>query len=87
MFFSEDELRTLNITLNDQASPTGTNNSLQTISTSWRDRQRHNIVKFRLAEISCCKHIDANTHKSTKPFLPPNFRHSNEILKLIKVSL
>jgi hypothetical protein len=43
------------------------------------------MVKFHLANISCCKRVDLNTHKSKKPFLPPNFRHSNEIFKLIKV--
>jgi hypothetical protein len=53
---------------------------------SWHDRNRQNIIKFRLIDMHCCKRADSNTHKSKKPFLPPNFRHSNEILKLIKVS-
>jgi hypothetical protein len=83
---SEDQLQTINITLNDRTSSAGTNIGLQTISPSWCDRHRNNIVKFRLADISCCRHVDSNTHKSTKPFLPSNLRHSNEILKLIKVS-
>ncbi len=78
--FVEDELHTLSITLNDHASQTST-----MISAPWRDRHRHDIVKFHLANISCCKHVDSNTHKSKKPFLPPNFCHSNEIFKLIKV--
>ncbi|CAF3718220.1 unnamed protein product [Adineta steineri] len=80
----EDELQALNIALNDRTSAAGTHNSLPTISRSWRYRHRYNLVKFRLADISCCKHVDSNIHKSKKPFLPPNFRHSNEILKLIK---
>jgi hypothetical protein len=57
------------------------------ISTPWRDRHRNDIVKFHLSNISCCKNVDSNTHKSKKPCLAPNFRHSNEIYKLIKVRL
>ncbi len=72
--------------MSDQSSASGTNTGLHTISPSWRDRHRHDLVKFRLMDMSCCKRVDLNTHKSKKPFLPPNFRHSNEILKLIKVS-
>ena len=79
-FFSlEDELHSLDLSLNDQTSP-----SNNIISPSRRDRHRNDIVKFHLSNMSCCKRIDSNTHKSKKPFLPPNFRHSNEILKLIK---
>ena len=72
----EDELHTLTITLNDQTS---------SISTPWRDRNRNDIVKFHFSNISCCKRADSTTHKSKKPCLAPNFRHSNEIYKLIKV--
>ena len=53
----------------------------------WRDRNRRNIIKFRLNDITCCKRVDSTIHKSKKPFLPPDFRHSNEILKLIKVTI
>jgi len=54
------------------------------MTSSWRDRHRRNIIKFRLTDIPCCKRVDSSIHKSKKPFLPPDFRHSNEILKLIK---
>ncbi|CAF2860546.1 unnamed protein product [Rotaria sp. Silwood2] len=85
----EDELHTLNISLNDQNSPsslTGTSgvSGLHSMTASWRDRHRRNIVKFRLTDIPCCKRVDSSIHKAKKPFLPPNFRNSNEILKLIK---
>ena len=77
---TEDELHTLSLTLNDHTTSTG-----PIIQAPWRDRHRHDIVKFHLSNISCCKRADSNTHKSKKPCLPPNFRHSNEIFKLIKV--
>lgn len=78
----DDELHALSITLNDQTSPNGS-----MISTPWRDRQRHEMAKFHLSDISCCRRVDANTHKSKIPYLPPNFRHSNEVYKLIKVRI
>jgi hypothetical protein len=86
----EDEIQTLNLTLNDQTSPTsltGTSgiSGFHSLTSSWRDRHRRNITKFRLTDIPCCKRVDSSIHKSKKPFLPPDFRHSNEILKLIKV--
>ncbi|CAF3485478.1 unnamed protein product [Adineta steineri] len=86
---AEDELHTLNLQLNDQTSPTsltGTSgiSGLHSMTSSWRDRRRRNLVKFRLTDIPCCKRVDSSIHKSKKPFLPPDFRHSNEILKLIK---
>lgn len=56
------------------------------MSSSWRDRHRRNLIKFRLTDIPCCKRVDSSIHKSKKPCLAPEFRHSNEILKLIKVS-
>ena len=88
--FTEDELHTLNLTLNDQTSPssltsTGGFSAFHSMTSSWRDRHRRNFVKFRLTDIPCCKRMDSSLHKSKKPFLPPDFRHSNEILKLIKV--
>ena len=92
-FLIEDELHTLNLTLNDPtSSPSSTVISsgivpaVNTFTSSWRDRHRRNAVKFRLTDIPCCKRVDSTIHKSKKPFLPPDFRHSNEILKLIKVS-
>ena len=54
------------------------------MTASWRDRRRRNTIKFRLTDLPCCKRMDSSIHKSRKPFLPPDFRHSNEILKLIK---
>ena len=90
---TEDELHTLNLTLNDPTSSpsstvigTGVVPAVNTITSSWRDRHRRNAVKFRLTDIPCCKRVDSTIHKSRKPFLPPDFCHSNEILKLIKVS-
>ncbi|CAM4740330.1 unnamed protein product [Rotaria magnacalcarata] len=85
----EDELHTLNLTVNEQTSPsslTATSgiSGLQSMTSSWRDRHRRNIVKFRLTDIPCCKRVDPSIHQSKKPFLPPDFRNSNEILKLIK---
>ena len=89
---ADDELHTLNLTLNDQTSPTsltstGGFSALHSMTSSWRDRHRRNLIKFRLTDIPCCKRMDSSFHKSKKPFLPPDFRHSNEILKLIKVIL
>ncbi len=82
----DDELHTLNLTLNDQNSPSSLPNTsgFHSMTSSWRDRHRRNIIKFRLTDIPCCKRVDSSIHKSKKPFLPPDFRHSNEILKLIK---
>lgn len=74
LFFLEDELHTLNITINNQTFSRG------------HDLHRHNIMNFFLADISCCKRIDSNPHKSKTPFLPPSFRHSTQIWKLIKVT-
>lgn len=54
------------------------------MTSSWRDRRRRNTIKFRLTDLPCCKRMDSSIHKSRKPFLPPDYRHSNEILKLIK---
>lgn len=92
LIYVEDELHTLNLTLNDQTSPnalsgTGNFSGLHSMTASWRDRHRRNLVKFRLTDIPCCKRMDSSLHKSKKPFLPPEFRHSNEILKLIKVNI
>jgi hypothetical protein len=86
----DDELNTINLTLNDQTSPssltsTGGISGLHSMTSSWGDRRRRNLIKFRLTDIPCCKRVDSSIHKSKKPFLPPDFRHSNEILKLIKV--
>ncbi|CAF0747680.1 unnamed protein product [Adineta ricciae] len=85
----DDELHTLNLSLNDQNSPaqltnTGGISGLHSMTASWRDRRRRNLIKFRLTDIPCCKRVDSSIHKSKSPFLPPDFRHSNEILKLIK---
>ncbi|UJR13521.1 hypothetical protein I4U23_000535 [Adineta vaga] len=80
----EDELQTLNIVLNNSSAGTNNRNSSHTIRPSWRHRHRRNLGKFRFVDIACCKDADSNTHKSKRPFLPPDFRHSNEILKLIK---
>lgn len=90
-FSIDDELHTLNLTLNNQNSPSsitsaGGLSALHSMTASWRDRRRRrNLVKFRFTDIPCCKRVDSSMHKSKKPFLPPDFRHSNEILKLIKV--
>ncbi|CAF1176350.1 unnamed protein product, partial [Adineta ricciae] len=80
----EDELHTLSLVLNNSTSHTGSRNNSQTIKPSWRHRHRHRMGKFRFVDVSCCKDADSNTHKSKKPFLPSNYRHSNEIVKLIK---
>lgn len=66
----------MNLTLNDHTVPI--------LSSSWRERHRNEISKFPISTISCCKSVDSTVNQSKKPFLPPNFRHSNEIFKLIK---
>lgn len=61
-------------------------NSLTGVSTSLNEQERHPLLKVRLSSLSCCKQVESSTHKLKKPFLPPNYRHSHEILKLIKVN-
>ena len=80
--FLDDELHTLSITLNDRTTANGS-----IISTPWRDRHRHDMSRFYFSTFTCCQRADANAHKSKTPCLPPNFRHSKEIYKLIKVNL
>jgi hypothetical protein len=89
IIFIDDELHTLNLALTDQTSPASLSNTggFHSLTSSWRERHRRNIVKFRLTDIPCCKRVDSSIYKSKKPFLPPDFRHSNEILKFLKVRI
>lgn len=80
-FHLDDELHTLSITLNDRTTGNGS-----ITSPTWRDRHRRGMSQFYFSALTCCQRADANAHKSKSPCLPPNFRHSKEIYKLIKVN-
>ncbi|CAF3526547.1 unnamed protein product [Rotaria sp. Silwood2] len=82
----EDDYHRLNIRLNDERSSTINSLGLDNKSSSLSQRNISNLIHIRLSDIYCCKRVDYNFHKSKKPYLPPNFRHSNDISKLIKVS-
>ena len=86
--FAEDKLDTLRVTMNDSISRTSTaaTSGFNSTTPSRHEPYRRSMMKFRLADVSCCKRVQYNAHQSGKPFLPSNYRHSNEILKLIKVS-
>ncbi|CAF4978644.1 unnamed protein product, partial [Rotaria sp. Silwood1] len=80
----EDDFHRLNIRLNDERSSTVNSLGFDNKSSSLTQRNISNIIHIRLSDIYCCKPVDYNCHKSKKPYLPPNFRHSNDISKLIK---
>ena len=65
--------------------PTGTS-TINSFMISSQDSQRIHLLNLNLSDLSCCKKVDSTLNKTKKPFIPPNYRHSNEIFKLIKVN-